>query len=134
MATYEEILSRRWPGAHWTFTRSGDYNTLIWHDDTPKPTLAEIQALDAEVTVDLQVEARADRQEKAFLAASGKMVTAIEILTKAIYELHRNVQDMKTSIKATARNTQFTTWDAQVINAVQALKAELENIRSQEQG
>jgi len=40
---YAAVLVATHPGAQWTIT-ANDYDTLVWHDDTPKPTQAELDA------------------------------------------------------------------------------------------
>jgi len=41
MTDYAATLLATHPGAQWSLT-ANDYNTLIWHDDTPKPTQQEL--------------------------------------------------------------------------------------------
>ena len=43
MIDYTAVLVTNYPGAQWTLS-GNDYDTLIWHDDTPKPTQAELDA------------------------------------------------------------------------------------------
>jgi len=40
---YAAVLRANYPDAQWSLT-DNDYNTLIWFDDTPKPTQAELDA------------------------------------------------------------------------------------------
>jgi len=40
---YVAVLVANYPGAQWSLN-ANDYDTLIWHDDTPKPTQAELDA------------------------------------------------------------------------------------------
>lgn len=56
MATYEEILARRYPGTVWTC--GGPYETLEWHDENtvPKPTQEELDALQTEVQLEIEWE------------------------------------------------------------------------------
>lgn len=41
MTDYTAVLLANYPGAQWTLS-GNDYDTLIWHDDTPKPTRQEL--------------------------------------------------------------------------------------------
>jgi hypothetical protein len=43
MTDYIAVLVATHPGAQWTLS-GNDYATLIWHDDTPKPSQAELDA------------------------------------------------------------------------------------------
>ena len=43
MTDYAEVLAANYSGAEWSI-RDNDYNTLVMHDDTPKPTKAELDA------------------------------------------------------------------------------------------
>ena len=43
MIDYVAVLVANYPGAQWSLN-ANDYDTLIWHDDTPKPTQAELDA------------------------------------------------------------------------------------------
>jgi len=43
MIDYVAVLNANYLGAQWTLS-GNDYDTLIWHDDTPKPTQAELDA------------------------------------------------------------------------------------------
>ena len=56
MATYEEILERRYPGTVWTC--GGPYETLVWHDENtqPKPTKEDLDALEPEVHQEIRWE------------------------------------------------------------------------------
>jgi hypothetical protein len=40
---YAAVLAANYPGAQWSLS-GNDYTTLEWHDDTPKPTQAELDA------------------------------------------------------------------------------------------
>jgi len=40
---YAAVLGANYPGTQWLI-RGNDYNTLEWHDDTPKPSQAELDA------------------------------------------------------------------------------------------
>ena len=44
MINYAEILTLHYPGTHWA-VRGNTYAGLEWHDSTPKPTQAELDAL-----------------------------------------------------------------------------------------
>ena len=41
MTDYSAVLSANYPGAQWSIT-GNDYDTLVWYDDTPKPSQAEL--------------------------------------------------------------------------------------------
>ena len=43
MIDYIAVLETNYPGAQWTLS-GNDYDTLVWHDDTRKPTQAELDA------------------------------------------------------------------------------------------
>ena len=43
MTDYIAVLNANYPGSQWTL-KGNDYDTLIWHDDTPKPSQAELDA------------------------------------------------------------------------------------------
>jgi hypothetical protein len=40
---YAAVLITNYTGSQWSIDNN-DYSTLIWHDDTPKPTQAELDA------------------------------------------------------------------------------------------
>jgi len=54
MTDYIAVLTHNYPGAQWSIT-GNDYDTLIMHDDTPKPTQAELDAAWPQVDYDRQV-------------------------------------------------------------------------------
>ena len=43
MTDYIAVLNANYLGAQWSLS-GNDYDTLVWHDDTPKPTQAELDA------------------------------------------------------------------------------------------
>jgi hypothetical protein len=43
MTDYTAVLVATHPNAQWSLSNN-DYDTLVWHDDTPKPTQAELDA------------------------------------------------------------------------------------------
>lgn len=43
MTDYIAVLNANYPGAQWTLS-GNDYDTLIWHDDTLKPTQQDLDA------------------------------------------------------------------------------------------
>ena len=43
MTDYIAVLQTNYPGAQWSLS-GNDYDTLIWHDDTPKPSQQELDA------------------------------------------------------------------------------------------
>jgi hypothetical protein len=38
------VLSTKFPGTEWSLS-GNDYDELVWYSDSPKPTLAELEAL-----------------------------------------------------------------------------------------
>ena len=63
MTDYAAVLTANYPGAQWSLT-GNDYATLIWHDDTPKPSQADLD--DAWPTVQYnQQRAEVENQRKA---------------------------------------------------------------------
>jgi len=66
MIDYVAVLNANYPGAQWSLS-GNDYATLVWYDDTPKPSQAELDAAWPQVDYDNQVAAvenarRADYQ------------------------------------------------------------------------
>ena len=43
MTDYTAVLTANYPSAQWSLN-ANDYDTLEWHDDTPKPSQAELDA------------------------------------------------------------------------------------------
>ena len=43
MTDYAAVLTANYPGAQWTLS-GNDYATLVWYDDTPKPSQEELDA------------------------------------------------------------------------------------------
>jgi hypothetical protein len=43
MTDYAAVLVANYPGSQWSLS-GNDYDTLVMHDDTPKPTQAELDA------------------------------------------------------------------------------------------
>ena len=43
MIDYIAVLETNYPGAQWSLS-GNDYDTLVWHDDTPKPSQEELDA------------------------------------------------------------------------------------------
>ena len=41
MTDYIAVLNANYLGAQWSLS-GNDYDTLVWHDDTPKPTQQEL--------------------------------------------------------------------------------------------
>ena len=66
MTDYIAVLLAKYPSAQWTLS-GNDYDTLVWFDDTPKPSQAELDAAWPQVDYDNQIAAvetarRADYQ------------------------------------------------------------------------
>ena len=80
MTDYATVLTTNYPGAQWSLS-GNDYDTLIWHDDTPKPSKAELDAAWPAVqqaqqdALDAKVAARQSAIDK--LAALGLTVDEI---------------------------------------------------------
>jgi hypothetical protein len=72
------VLVKKFDGKQWSIIES-DYDTLVWNDESPKPTLAELEALipivEAEIVAEQEARANAiaERQEQreALLARLG---------------------------------------------------------------
>lgn len=63
MIDYAAVLIANYSGAQWSLTNN-DYDTLVWYDDTPKPTQQELD--DAWPTVQYsQQRAEVENQRKA---------------------------------------------------------------------
>jgi hypothetical protein len=43
MTDYAAVLTANYPGAQWSLS-GNDYDTLVMHDDTPKPSQADLDA------------------------------------------------------------------------------------------
>jgi hypothetical protein len=67
MTDYIAVLRANYPGAQWTLS-GNDYATLIWHDGTPKPTQAELDAAWPAVE-QAQAQSEVDRQRQAAYVA-----------------------------------------------------------------
>ncbi len=64
-----QILTQRYPDAEWTL--NGDnYNGLTWLSDTPKPTLAELQAEWAQVEYEVAYAAVQAKRQAAYQSES----------------------------------------------------------------
>ena len=48
MTDYPEVLYRLYPGSQWSLAGES-YGGLVWHDDSPKPSQAELDAAWAQV-------------------------------------------------------------------------------------
>lgn len=53
MIDYAAVLSANYPGSQWTLN-GDDYDGLVWLEDTPKPTQAELDAAWPQVSYDQQ--------------------------------------------------------------------------------
>jgi len=80
MTDYITVLLTNYPGAQWTIS-GNDYDTLEWHDDTPKPTQQELD--DAWPAVQ---QARADA-EAAVVAAKQSAVDKLAALGLTVDEI-----------------------------------------------
>ena len=69
---YAHILSRRFPGAQWSLSGNDPTSGLVWHEDGPKPTKAQLDAMWAEVAREMALEM--DPKELARWAGTGDEV------------------------------------------------------------
>ncbi|MGA0396883.1 MAG: hypothetical protein ACO3O3_06955 [Ilumatobacteraceae bacterium] len=67
MTDYIAVLEANYPGAQWSLS-GNDYDTLVWHDDTPKPSQAELDAAWPAVQ-QAQAQAEVDAQRHAAYTA-----------------------------------------------------------------
>ena len=80
MTDYAAVLSANYAGAEWSLS-GNDYATLVWHDDTPKPSKAELDAAWPAVQ-----QAREDA-EAAKVAAKQSAVSKLEALGLSVDEI-----------------------------------------------
>ena len=80
MTDYAAVLSANYAGAEWSLS-GNDYATLVWHDDTPKPSQAELDAAWPAVQ-----QAREDA-EAAKVAAKQSAVSKLEALGLSVDEI-----------------------------------------------
>jgi hypothetical protein len=77
-----QILSKRYPDAEWTLN-GDDFSGLVWHSDSTKPTLAELEALAPEVQAEIAGERQAKEDAKASaiakLEALGLTVDEVQV-------------------------------------------------------
>ena len=89
MLNYPLILITNYAGAEWSM--NGDYSTLEWFSDTPKPTQAELDAL-AIPTETAVAKANCKSQAKALLSASDwSVLPDVQITNKAAFENYRAI-------------------------------------------
>jgi len=69
MTDYAAVLRANYPDAQWSLT-DNDYDTLIWFDDTPKPSQAELDAAWPSVDYNNQVAAVESARRAAYEAQS----------------------------------------------------------------
>ena len=69
MIDYIAVLVTNYPGAEWTLS-GNDYDTLVWLENTPKPTQAELDAQWPAVDYQNQVTAVEDARRAAYEAQS----------------------------------------------------------------
>jgi hypothetical protein len=70
----EQVLIKKFVGKRWSITE-GNYETLQWDDESPKPTLVELEALIPIIETEAataQAERRAAQAVKVALKASAK--------------------------------------------------------------
>jgi len=69
MTDYAAVLNANYPGAQWTLS-GNDYSTLVWHDDTPKPKKATLDAAWPSIQHANQVAAVENARRAAYAAES----------------------------------------------------------------
>ena len=69
MIDYVAVLNANYPGAQWSLS-GNDYATLVWYDDTPKPSQAELDAAWPQVDYDNQVAAVENARRAEYQATS----------------------------------------------------------------
>ena len=72
----EQVLSKKFVGKRWHIIES-NYETLQWDDESPKPTLAELEALIPIIEVEIAAE-----QEAIKIAIAEKQVQREALLTR----------------------------------------------------
>jgi hypothetical protein len=72
----EQVLSKKFVGKRWHIIES-DYETLQWDDESPKPTLAELEALIPIIEAEIAAE-----QEARNIAIAEKQVQREALLTR----------------------------------------------------
>lgn len=80
MIDYVAVLEVKYAGAQWSMA-DNDYETLIWHDDTPKPSRADLDAAWPDVQ-----KAKQDA-EAAVVAARQSAIDKLKILGLTIDEI-----------------------------------------------
>jgi hypothetical protein len=83
----EQVLSKKFIGKRWHIIES-DYQTLQWDDESPKPTLAELEALipiiEAETVAEKEAKkiaiAEKQAQREALFARLGITAEEVKIL------------------------------------------------------
>jgi hypothetical protein len=80
MIDYAAVLVANYPGAQWSLS-GNDYDTLVMHDDTPKPSQADLDAAWPAVQ-----QARADA-EAAVVAAKQSAVSKLAALGLTVDEI-----------------------------------------------
>ena len=65
MIDYSLVLTVNYPNTQWAFDNIYDYATLIWNDDSAKPTKSELDALWESTQTQAQANAQAAIDTKA---------------------------------------------------------------------
>lgn len=118
MATLSQILSHGWPGQGWSCSNppslADAYATLNWSGPAPKPSLAEIEAMNAATDAALLVEALKGRQVDELVKERDAFLTAFDIIGDAF-------QEIVTKFQLRAGQT----LDPTIVNRVQAFRAKV---------
>ena len=90
MIDYSQILLNNYPNTQWVISGSS-YDDIDWHDETAKPTKAELEAL-WDATQDIQAKNICKEKAKKLLAATDYvLLTDVPLDNKADYKTYRAV-------------------------------------------
>lgn len=90
MPNYALILTTNYPNSQWSLDGES-YDGLVWYSDTPKPTQAELDALDIP-TQNTVAKADCKAQAKTLLANSDwSVLPDVQITNKADFENYRAI-------------------------------------------
>lgn len=115
MATYDQILTKRYPGRIWTLSDTADYATLAWDAGNPdaKPSQATLDGFSAAVDAELAADATAGGQARTFLALQPDIVlTGFEQVLKMLKSLY---DAMPAQQRNNVETAPYTTMRAKII-------------------
>jgi hypothetical protein len=97
MAAIQGILFYSWPGALYTMADVNDYDTLVWFAEStaPKPTEAEILALNDEVDAQMELNVIRQAHQDNFLNdinRPDRLLYSFEALLAAVIDLRIKAQ------------------------------------------